>query len=133
MSVLHVRDAMRKGVVSCAPTLSVRDAAKLMTEARVRALVVVDGDCGLVGLVSQTDLVNVTLVQASGQDWQALTVKDVMTANVLTVTPDESLSQAAKLLIDRHIHRLVVVDQASSCTPIGVLSMGDIVRALSRE
>jgi CBS domain-containing protein len=133
MSELCVRDAMREGVVSCAPTLSLHEAAKLMAEAKVRALIVVDEKCGLAGIMSQTDLVNVTLVQPNTENWATLSVKDVMTPNVLTVTPDVSLSRAAKLMVDHRVHRLVVIGEGAPCSPVGVLSMGDIVRALSRE
>jgi CBS domain-containing protein len=126
-----VRDAMRKGIVSCPPSMSAREAAKLMAAAKVRALVVMEGNCGLMGIVSQTDLVNATLERAQG--WDAMSVKDVMTPNVLTVSPQTPLSQAAKLLIDQHVHRLVVVDENTPCNPIGILSMGDIVRTLAKE
>jgi CBS domain-containing protein len=132
MATESVRDVMRKGVVSCAPQMTLRDAAKLMTQANVRALVVMNSDCGLTGIVSTSDLVNATLDKSFLPE--NVTVKDVMTPSVLTVTPDESVSVAAKLMIDRHVHRLVVVEnKEENCMPIGILSMGDIVRSISED
>lgn len=125
---------MTRGVVSCAPDVSLRDAAKLMTDANVRALVVVDGPCGLAGIVSQTDLVNARLERPGTVNWQSTPVCEVMTVEVLTVTTDTLLDQAAKLMLDRKVHRLVVVDgSGAECSPIGVLSIGDIMRRLAKE
>jgi CBS domain-containing protein len=129
-----VRDAMRKGVISCAPTLTLREAAKLMAEKKVRALVVIDEHCTLAGILSQTDLVNATLMQPQVPRWQEMTVNEVMTRDVLTVTPETPLTDAAKLMVDRGVHRLVVVEsQRSTCSPQGVLSVGDIMRRLTGE
>ena len=122
---------MHQGVVRCEPDTTVRDAARLMVSAGVRALVVTDGDCGLVGIVSQTDLVSATLVRPNVHYWDGLLVRDVMTTEVLTVTPDTKLEEAARLLVQSKVHRLVVVpDRDQPCMPVGMLSMGDIVRDL---
>ncbi|MCL4505455.1 MAG: CBS domain-containing protein [Chloroflexi bacterium] len=129
-----VRDIMHEGIVSCAPHLSLKEAARLMTKANVRALVVVESNCGLTGIVSTTDLVNATLDRPATDGKRDLTVRDVMTTPVLTVTPDAPIAQAAKLMLDRNVHRLVVVENENeNCTPIGILSMGDIVRSISEE
>ena len=134
MSVATVRDAMTRGVVSCAPELCLREAARLMTDSNVRALIVIDGACGLAGIVSQTDLVNATLQHPTTPDWQMLPVHQVMTREVLTVHPDESLARAAKRMVDGNVHRLVVVDDSDAeCKPIGVISVGDIMRRLAKE
>lgn len=134
MSAEVVRDIMHQGIVSCAPNLGLKDAARLMTKANVRALVVMEPHCGLTGIVSTTDLVNATLDRPVTDGKRDLTVRDVMTTSVLTVTPDAPIAQAAKLMLDRNIHRLVVVENKDeNCTPIGILSMGDIVRSISEE
>jgi CBS domain-containing protein len=63
-----------------------------------------------------------------------MTVDEVMTRDVLTVTPETPLTDAAKLMVDRGVHRLVVVEsQRSTCSPQGVLSVGDIMRRLTGE
>jgi CBS domain-containing protein len=125
---------MRKGVISCAPGLTLREAAKLMAEKKVRALVVIDEHCALAGILSQTELVNATLIRPQSSRWQEMTVEKVMTHDVLTVAPETPLSDAAKLMVDHDVHRLVVIEsQHSACIPQGVLSVGDIMRRLARE
>lgn len=134
MKTAIVRSAMHEGVIRCSPQTSVKEAARLMAESGIRALVVTDGECGLVGIVSQTDLVNATLVRPGAPPWAAARVSDVMTADVVRVPPDLPLQDAARLMIDRRIHRVVVVDESGgACLPVGMLSMGDIVRDLIKD
>jgi len=132
MASMTVRDAMHQGVVTCDSSISVRDAVRLMNEKRLRSLVVVDFDCALAGIITEMDIVAARLVHEGGKPWDQLTVGEIMTSRVLTVTPDTSLKEAAKILINHRIHRLVVAEQDDMCTPIGILSLGDIMRYLER-
>ncbi|MCS6848290.1 MAG: CBS domain-containing protein [Anaerolineae bacterium] len=129
---MTVRDAMHKGVVSCDSSISVRDAARIMNEKGLRSLVVVDFDCALAGIISETDIVAARLVHEGGKPWDQLTVGEIMTNRVLTVTPDMSLKEAAKIIVDHRIHRVVVAEPDDICNPIGILSLGDIMRYLER-
>jgi CBS domain-containing protein len=124
----RVQDVMHKGVIACLETLTLPDAARLMTDENVRALVVTDDACGLCGVLSQSDLVNARVSHLDGEAWRSMTVADVMTRNVLTVTPDDSINEAAKMMVHNHVHRIVVVSPEDQCTPLGVVSMGDLVR-----
>ncbi|MCS7088972.1 MAG: CBS domain-containing protein [Thermoflexales bacterium] len=129
---MTVRDAMHVGVVSCDPSTSVRDAVRLMNEKRLRSLVVLDFDCGLAGIISEMDIVAARLVHEGGKPWDQMTVGEIMTNRVLTVTPDMSLQEAARILVNHRIHRVVVADPDDLCKPIGILSLGDIMRYLER-
>jgi acetoin utilization protein AcuB len=126
-----VRDAMHEGVVTCSIDTPLRDALRTMSENGVRSIVITDTDCSLTGILSQTDLVNVKLMNPD--TWSDMRVADVMTRNVLTVTRDLPLNEAAKRLIENHVHRIVVVDAADPCSAVGVLSMSDIVRDMMND
>lgn len=132
MSPMTVRDAMHVGVVSCDPSTTVLEAVRLMNEKRLRSLVVLDFDCGLAGIVSEMDIVAARLVHEGGKPWDQMTVGEIMTNRVLTVTPDMSLQDAARILVNHRIHRVVVSDPDDLCKPIGILSLGDIMRYLER-
>ncbi len=123
-----VGEIMHRGVYTCAEHVHLHEAARLMTEHGVRALVVLDPKCGLKGLVSQSDLVNAAVQHGIGEAWRALTVADVMTRDVITITPEAPVSEAARLMVTHRIHRLVVVAADNPCEAVGVLSMGDLVR-----
>lgn len=133
MSEVLVRDAMHRGVVSCDSSTTVIEATKLMMQSHVRSLIVVDADCGLVGILSQSDLVNAKLVHPSEKMWEHLSVGEIMTSRVLTVTPHAPVEEAARTMIDHRIHRIVVAEADDPCHPIGILSMGDIMRHMMNE
>ena len=128
-----VSDVMHRGVVACTESLSLPEAARLMTDQGVRALVVTDDKCALCGFLAQSDLVNARLEYMDGDAWRNMTVSDVMTRQVLTVTPDAAVTDAAKIMIGQHIHRIVVVADDDPCNPVGILSMGDLVRDMMKE
>jgi crotonyl-CoA carboxylase/reductase len=123
-----VRDVMHAGVVACDQQTNLRDALRMMTDNTIRSIVVTDEDCALRGILSQTDLVNASLKHPDA--WAIMKVSDVMTRNVLTVSPDAALGDATKVLVENHVHRIIVVDPNDPCVAVGVLSMSDIVRDL---
>lgn len=133
MSEKLVRDVMHEGVVTCPENVPLPEAARLMASQSVRALIVTDDACSLRGILSQSDLVNAKLEHPDTDAWRNTTVAEVMTRSVLIVKPSDTLSAAAKTMIENHIHRIVVVDDADPCTPVGVLSMGDLVRDMMKE
>ncbi len=128
---ITVREVMHEGVVSCASSISLAEAARLMLESKMRSLIVVDGDCGLAGIISQSDMVDARMKYGNTAAWIEMPVGDIMSSDVVTVTPDVSIKDAARVLIEHRIHRAVVTEHEDSCTPIGVLSMGDILRRMT--
>jgi|GEM_PF-365995 len=128
MSTMTVRDAMHQGVVSCDSSVTVREAARIMNERRLRSLIIVDFDCALAGIISASDIVAAKLLNQGERAWDQLTVDEIMTNRVHTVTPDMPLTEAAKLIVDHRIHRAVVAEAGDICNPIGILSLGDIMR-----
>ncbi len=128
MKSMTVRDAMHEGVVSCDSSTSVRDAAHMMNLQRLRSLVVMDFDCALGGIISETDIVAAKMLNEGARSWDQLTVGEIMTNRVLTVPPDMPLTDAARMIVDHRIHRVVVAEPDDICNPIGILSLGDIMR-----
>ncbi len=105
------------------------DAAAIMDFYRVSGLPVVDRDGALVGVVSQMDLLHARTTEALWDAWPGLAVRHLMSHPALTITPDVSLEEAAQLMEERRVHRLVVVANDGE-TPIGVLSVSDLVRSM---
>lgn len=105
------------------------DAAAMMDFYRVSGLPVVDSNGCLVGVLSQTDLLHARATEPLWSAWPSLAVRHLMTRPAVTVEPDVSIQAAAQLMDDRRIHRLVVT-AADGETPIGVLSVSDLVRSM---
>jgi CBS domain-containing protein len=106
------------------------DAAAMMDFYRISGLPVVDWEGCLVGVVSQTDMLHARTTEPLWSAWPGLAVRHLMTRPAVTVTPDVSVEEAARIMDERRIHRLVVTT-ADGETPIGVLSVSDLVRAMS--
>jgi CBS domain-containing protein len=105
------------------------EAAAIMDFYRISGLPVVDWEGSLVGVLSQTDLLHARTTEALWGAWSALTVRHLMTHPAVAVTSDVSVEDAARLMEERRIHRLVVIG-ADGETPIGLLSVSDLVRSM---
>jgi CBS domain-containing protein len=125
---------MHEGVLTCHPETSVQEAAKRMVEHDVSALVVVDEQERLIGLLSRTDLVKTRLHTQDKEHWRSVPVSQIMVSNVVSVHVDETLDKASQLMMDRHIHRVVVVeDVEGGIKPLGILSVTDVVRDMAAD
>jgi CBS domain-containing protein len=125
-----VRDAMHRGVISCRVDTPLEEIAQRLMEYQINALFVLDQSGKACGVVSQTDLVR-AYVQGG---WSDLVAEDIMTPDVVTVVPDIPVTAAAQLMLDKDIHRLLIVQGGLiPDRPVGVLSMSDIVREMARE
>ncbi|MBI4484050.1 MAG: CBS domain-containing protein [Acidobacteria bacterium] len=124
-----VRDWMHRGVISCRPDTSVKEVAQTMDSKDVSALVVVNEAGEAVGVISRTDLVNARFVQPYLKHWRGMTAEHLMSRPVISVTPDTPISEAVRMLRERRIHRLVVVEQEDNqVRPLGILSVTDLAR-----
>ena len=125
---------MSSPVVTVAPTASLREAHQTLVERRISSLPVVDAERRLLGVVSRTDLLRVGSREAGRRPEAALltfperSVADVMTREPLTVSKDASVSEAASLLVERHVHRVFALDSEGRLA--GVFSTKDAMAAL---
>ena len=103
---MRVRDLMATDVPIARLEDTVRDAARLMDEARVKVLPVCEGN-RLVGVLSDSDVI-CAVADGCAPDHEF--VRNYMTADVVTVTPDTQLSEAGQLMAHRRIHHLFVCD-----------------------
>jgi signal-transduction protein with cAMP-binding, CBS, and nucleotidyltransferase domain len=129
-----VEEVMHRGVLTCQRETPIQDVARQMAEQDVSALVVTNADGGMVGIISRTDLVNARLYEQYWKHWRGLTAGHIMVTDVVSVRPSDTVEEASKLMMERKIHRVVVVeDSPAGQTPLGVLSVTDLVRDLAKE
>jgi CBS domain-containing protein len=105
----------------------ITEAEQLIKSYRISGLPVV-ADGVLVGVISQTDLLNARSSELIGANWGRVRVRHLMSRPAVTVHLNTSVERAARLMLERHIHRLVVVDEEEA--PIGVLTSTDLLRTL---
>lgn len=116
-----VRDLLTRDAVTATPSTPIREAARIMTERRVSALLVVEAGL-VVGILTDRDIR--TKIVAAGTS-TASPVSVVMTADPVTIEADARAFDATLLLIDRGIHHLPVVDAGA---PAGMVTSGDLLR-----
>lgn len=122
-----VRDVMHRKVISCRVDTPLKEVARRLHSERINALVVVDEGGDLAGVVSQTDL-----IKAFEQEWENMVAEDVMTPDVVAINGDIPVRAAVELMIDNHIHRVVITQGGlAPRRPVGVLSMTDLVREMA--
>lgn len=120
-----VMQAKRLGVLTCTPDTTLVDAAQRMTGEDVSALVVVDDEGYLAGILSRTDLLR---AWDNGRPWADRTVAEYMNPQVVTVGLNTTLAEVTDLLLNERIHRVVAVrHEGDRLRPVGVVSAADVI------
>jgi CBS domain-containing protein len=117
-----VREVMTSNPETCSTDATVAEAAKAMAKHDVGPIPVVDGE-RIVGLLTDRDIV--VRVVAEGLNPESTTVGEVASSDLSTVSPDEDLDQALRLLAERQVRRLPVVEGDRL---VGILAQADIAR-----
>jgi CBS domain-containing protein len=115
-----VRELMTTDVDRVAPSSKITDAAKQMRDLNIGSLPVVDRQ-EVVGIITDRDIA--VRATADGVNPDEVLVKEVMTANPVTISPDQKVSEAADLMAQHQIRRLPVVENGKL---VGILSLGDV-------
>jgi CBS domain-containing protein len=146
-----VADVMTRDVVTVQPQTPLPEVIKILADRRIGGLPVVDDAGKLVGVLSETDLMwqetgvtppayimildSVIYLQNPARYERDLhkalgqTVGEVMTSEAIAVTPEKSVREAAKLMHEKNIRRLPVIDATGKV--VGILTGGDIVREMA--
>lgn len=148
-----VSDFMTCDPITVSPETPLKEAIKILADNHISGLPVLSAEQKLIGVISESDL----MWQESGMTPPAYimlldsviylqnpatydrdlhkvlgqTVGDIMTPKPLTIKPEKPLAEAARLLHERKVHRLFVVNDQNAL--LGVLTRGDVVRALAAQ
>jgi CBS domain-containing protein len=148
-----VADIMTRDPITARPETPLKTVIQTLAERRISGLPVLDATDKLIGVISETDLMwqetgvtppayimildSVIYLENPAQYDKDLhkalgqTVGEVMSRDPITTTPDQSIATAAKLMHDRKVHRLPVVNDQGQV--IGILTRGDIIRMMAVE
>jgi CBS domain-containing protein len=141
---MKVGEVMTREVVTVPPGASLKEAARLLVEHRISGLPVVDNQNHVLGVVSEADVLPkeatglplrrplAWLTSEPGIDkskLEAHLVGEAMTAPALTIEPNRAVGAAAKLMVEKDINRLPVVEDGKL---VGIVTRADLVRAFVR-
>ena len=130
-----VRDVMTPRVVAVREDATFKEMADILGACRISAFPVIDQAGKVIGVVSEADL----LVRLAGQDdlmhprehdKTAVVASALMTSPPVTVGPDQPVQQAARLMYDRRVKRLPVVNDAGRL--VGIISRADVLSVFRR-
>ena len=147
---LTAADLMSREVVTIPEKMSLRGAAHRLINARISGAPVVDAEGRCTGVLSATDFVRRAECEARPaggacsfdhepySEWEVIDLEAVpvdevhatMTHDPVTVAPGVSISKLARMMLDAHIHRVIVVDADNR--PVGVVSSTDVLAAVAR-
>ena len=129
---LSVGDVMTREVVTLEINDTLHVADDVMSLGRIRHMPVLDGDGEVAGIISQRDLFRGALARVLGYGEHAqqkllniLLVKEVMSNEPVSVSPDLSLREAARIMYEKKIGSVLVIDDGAL---VGILTEGDFVR-----
>ena len=147
--MLKVKDIMTKEVISVSPDTEIVNAAKILLEKRINGMPVIDAFGRLVGIICQSDLVAqqkaipipsvftllesfipLTSMKRLDKEMEkiaALTVKEAMTLEPVTVSPETDIEEVAKLMVDNKYHTLPVVEGGKV---VGIVGKEDVLKTL---
>lgn len=126
-TILRVGNLMTADPVVIDAEASAHEAEMLLKSYRISGLPVV-ADGAVVGVISQTDLLNARSSELIGAAWDRVKVRHLMSRPAVTVHLATTVQRAARLMLDEHIHRVVVVDMEGE--PVGVVTSTDLLRAI---
>lgn len=122
---MKISDLLRdKGsaVATVSPTTSVTELLRVLSEYNIGATVVTEAD-NVVGIVSERDIVR--RLHERGADLLSAPVGEIMTRNVVTCTPADSVDSLASTMTERRIRHMPVVSDGQL---VGIVSIGDVVK-----
>src|SRR3989344_4087396 len=116
-----VREAMTTNVKTVEPQETVQEAARIMRNAKIGALIVVDENDAVLGMITEGTIVRE--IVAPGKTLETR-IEQVMVKNPFVIHPDRTLEEAADLMQRRHIKRLPVVEDEQI---VGIITVTDLI------
>jgi CBS domain-containing protein len=123
-----VRDVMTADVVTLPESASVAQAASAMRDSKIGDVIVLDEGDQVRGLVTDRDIA--VRAVAEGRDVSQTKVGDICSSDVITLSPDDSTGDAVRLMREKAVRRLPVVEGGKA---VGIVSIGDLAVELDSD
>jgi CBS domain-containing protein len=128
MGTVHrILRAKGNKILSISPDICVYNALEIMVENNVSSLVVVE-DEKLVGIFTERDYARKVILK--GKSSKETAIGEIMSVNVITVTPDSTIDECMQLMTGKFIRHLPVLEHGKM---VGIVSIGDVVKYIIEE
>jgi len=126
-TIRHILEVKGRDLWCTSPEASVFDALRIMSDKDVGALVVLEGE-KMVGIMSERDYARkIVLLGKSSRETK---VREIMSSHVYTIHPEQTVDEAMELMNKHRIRHLPVVEDENPDQPLGMISIGDVVKAI---
>ncbi|WP_244603577.1 cyclic nucleotide-binding/CBS domain-containing protein [Methanococcoides sp. AM1] len=129
---IQVKDVMTRGVVTVPMDSNAVEIARTMADNNVSAIVAIEENGETFGVISDVDI----LRKMKDKNWEISSVEDIMSDLVETINPSSTVRDAADLMVNKKVHRLIVMSEetvGASYRPVGILSARDIIKQLFQK
>lgn len=128
---MKVKEAMNNEVITISPYTLPLEAFEKMYKHGVRRLFVLNDENKPIGVVSYTDLIGILgTIKPGPQEAEDIKVSEIMVENVITISADDAIEDAANLMLRADISGLLVIKDEN---PVGVITKTDICRMVAAE
>jgi CBS domain-containing protein len=126
-TIAHIMRLKKKEIWTIAPDATVFEALKVMAEKDIGAMPVLNGK-KLVGIFSERDYARKVILK--GKSSKKTPVSEIMSTNLITITPNQTNEQGLVLMNAKHIRHLPVIQEEEL---VGFISIGDLVKSIINE
>ncbi len=116
-----VRDVMNKNVMVVSPDAKVKEAVEILNKYRIGSLIVISQD-KMLGILTERDILK--LIE-EGKNPETTLVSEIMTTEVHTIEPNDDVTNAAELMVEKKVKRLPVTTQEGAL--VGIITATDIM------
>ncbi len=146
---MKVKEIMTKDVISLSPNIFAKDALDILFRRQISGLPVIDAQSRLVGMFTEKDILSYILpsyiltvgsfiyeenpksVKKKFMELDKVKISQVMRKEVVTISPDTTLCEVARIMLTQKARRVVIVDEAKKV--VGIVARCDVVRAFAEE
>ena len=126
-NVQQILDQKGRRIISAAPAASVREVISLMAEHNISAVLIMNGS-ELLGIITERDYARKVILQ--GRTSADTPVSEIMTSQVISVSPGETAQKCMSLMTEKKCRHLPVLDKGEV---VGMVSIGDLVKAVIED
>jgi len=119
---MFVKEIMTTDVKTIRPEDNIKRLAEMMVKNKIGSLVVVEGSGEVVGIATERDIIEDIILL--GKSPEEVKVRDVMTKDIITVNPSNTLEEAAEIMVNHKIKKLPVIDKGRL---VGIVTATDLI------
>jgi len=122
---MKIKDVMHQKILTVEPDMSIAETAKFMREHKI-GCVVIEKESKFIGIITERDIL--IKVVAAGKNSEQVQAIDIMSTNLITMDEESTIQEAAALMADKHIRRLLITKEGKIAGIITIRETSKYIR-----